>query len=125
MVSCGPKIIQYIFFAFNLLIWILGIVVLGVGIWSHGEAGTWKSLIDLDSVGQAANLLIAAGVIVALLGFLGCWGAIKKVRPLLIVYSVIVILVFILEIAAGKKNDHLQNTTHSDISLVIHNVIHF
>lgn len=102
MVSCGPKIVQYVFFAFNLLIWILGIVVLGVGISSHAKVGTWKSLIDLGgSISRAANLLIAAGVIVALLGFLGCWGAIKKIRPLLVVYSVLVLLIVILEIAAG------------------------
>jgi len=101
MVGCAPKIVQYVFFAFNLLIWILGIVVLGVGIWSHAEAGTWSTLVDLESIGQAANLLIAAGIIVALLGFLGCCGAIKKIRPLLIAYALIVLLIFILEIAAG------------------------
>lgn len=101
MVSLAPKIVQYVFFAFNLLIWILGIVVLGVGIWSHAEANTWKSLINLDTIASASNLLIAAGIIVAVLGFLGCWGAVKKVRVLLIVYSVLVFLIFILEIAAG------------------------
>jgi hypothetical protein len=110
--ACGPKIVQYTFFAFNFLIWILGIVVLGVGIWSHAEAGSWKSLVDLDSIGQAANLLIAAGIIVAILGFLGCWGAVKKVRVLLVLYAVVVLLIFILEIAAGiyayKKKDKVE-----------------
>lgn len=110
--ACGPKIVQYTFFAFNFLIWVLGIVVLGVGIWSHAEAGSWKSLVDLDAIGQAANLLIAAGIIVAILGFLGCWGAVKKVRVLLVLYSVVVVLIFILEIAAGiysyKKKDKVE-----------------
>lgn len=99
--SCGPKIVRYLFFAFNLLIWILGIVVLAVGIWSHAQGGTWKQIIDMGSMAQAANLLIAAGVIVAILGFLGCCGAIKKVRPLLIAYALLVFLIFVLEIAAG------------------------
>ena len=36
-------------------------------------------LINLDTIFETANLLIAAGVIVAIIGFLGCCGAIKKV----------------------------------------------
>lgn len=55
----------------------------------------------MDTIAQASNLLIAAGIIVAMLGFLGCCGAIKKLQPLLIAYAILVMLIFILEIAGG------------------------
>lgn len=99
--ACATNMVRYAFFLFNLLIWILGIVVLGVGIWSRVENDTWRDLIDMDTIFQASNLLIAAGIIVAALGFLGCCGAIKKVQSMLVGYSILVFLIFVLEIAAG------------------------
>jgi len=99
--ACATQTVRYIFFLFNLLIWILGIVVLGVGIWSRVENDTWSDLIDTNTIFEASNLLVAAGLIVAVLGFLGCCGAIKRWRSMLIAYSIFVFLIFVLEIAAG------------------------
>jgi len=83
------------------IFFLLGIAVLAVGIYSRVENDTWKDLVDMNVLEVAADLLIAAGVIVALIGFLGCFGAWKKVKVLLIIYSILVILIFILEVAAG------------------------
>jgi len=110
--ACATNMVRYAFFLFNLIIWILGVVVLGVGIWSRVENDTWKDLITADTLAQASNLLIAAGIIVAMLGFLGCCGAIKKIQALLIGYAVLVFLIFVLEIAAGAyaytKQDEVE-----------------
>jgi len=110
--SCGTKCVQYLFFAFNFIFFVLGIAVLGVGIYSRVENDSWKDLIDASTLMQAANLLIAAGTIVAILGFLGCCGACKRWNWMLIGYAIFVILIFILEIAGGiyayTKRDTLQ-----------------
>jgi len=99
--GCATNTAKYLFFAFNFIFFVLGIATLGVGIYSRVENDSWSDLIDTNSMFSAANLLIAGGVIVAVIGFLGCCGAIKEVRILLIIYSVVVILIFILEIAGG------------------------
>jgi len=99
--GCAAKIVKYLFIAFNLIFWILGIVVFAIGIYSRVENDSWKSLIDTDTLFSAANLLIAAGVIVAIIGFFGCCGAYKQSQWMLGVYCALVILIFILEIAAG------------------------
>lgn len=103
--GCGDgactKIVRFIFFAFNFIFWVLGIVVLGVGIYSRVENDSWKELIDANTFFAAANLLIAAGTIVAFIGFFGCLGAFKKLKILLGIYCGLVILIFILEIAGG------------------------
>ena len=39
------------------------------------------------SVVDAANLLIASGAFVMVIGFIGCCGALKQIRPLLVVVS--------------------------------------
>lgn len=99
--GCAAKIVKYLFIAFNLIFWILGIVVFAIGIYSRVENDSWKSLLDTDTLFAAANLLIAAGVIVAIIGFFGCCGAYKQSQWMLGVYCALVILIFILEIAAG------------------------
>lgn len=112
--SCGTKCVQYLFFAFNFIFFVLGLAVLGVGIYSRVENDSWKDLIDASTLMQAANLLIAAGIIVAILGFLGCCGACKRWNWMLIGYAIFVILIFILEIAGGiyayTKRDSLQES---------------
>jgi len=110
--GCGTKCVQFIFFAFNFIFWALGLAVLGVGIYSRVENDSWDELISGDSFFAAANLLIAAGTIVAILGFLGCLGAFKKIKILLGIYCGLVILIFILEIAGGAyayaKRDQVE-----------------
>ena len=50
---------------------------------------------------SAANLLIASGIIAAIVGFFGCCGAMKQVKWMLMVYCGLIALIFILEIAGG------------------------
>jgi len=61
---------------------------------------------------NAANILIAAGVIVALIGFLGCCGALKKNKCMLLSFAICIVLIFILQLAGGiyayTKSDALQ-----------------
>lgn len=111
--GCGTDLVKYLFFAFNVIFWILGIVVFAIGIYSRVESDSWQALIDVNTIFEAANLLIAAGVIVAILGFFGCCGAIKKWQWMLVAYSILVILIFILEVAAGgyayQNREKVQN----------------
>lgn len=112
--SCGGSCLKYSLFFVNFIVWVCGIVVLGVGIYSRVKAGDWSDLLTDSSVLDAANLLIASGAIVMVIGFLGCCGAIKQMRPLLVVYAILLILIFILEIAGGiyaavKKDDVLKS----------------
>jgi len=97
----STSIVRYLFFAFNFVFWILGLVVLSIGIYSRAENDTWSNLIKTNSLAQGANLLIAAGVFVAFIGGLGCFGAIKKNQHCLLGYMGAVVIIFILEIAGG------------------------
>merc|ERR1711959_389276 len=98
--GCATNVVRGLFFVFNFVFWVLGIVVLGIGIYSRIETDTWKDLINSETIFETANLLISAGVIVAVIGFLGCCGAIKKWQWMLVVYSVLVLVIFTLEIVA-------------------------
>ncbi|XP_054615708.1 tetraspanin-8-like [Dunckerocampus dactyliophorus] len=92
------KCIKYLLFFFNLLFWLSGCIILGVSIYlkvsKGGNVITDESLPGID-------LLIAVGVIIMVLGFLGCCGAIKENRCLLILFFASLLLIFILLLAAG------------------------
>uniref|UniRef100_A0A3B4AU03 Tetraspanin n=1 Tax=Periophthalmus magnuspinnatus TaxID=409849 RepID=A0A3B4AU03_9GOBI len=70
------KCLKYLFFLFNLLFWVN------------------ESLPGVD-------ILIAVGVIIMVLGFLGCCGAVKENRCMLLLFFIFLLLIFILLVAAG------------------------
>uniref|UniRef100_A0AAV2LV72 Uncharacterized protein n=1 Tax=Knipowitschia caucasica TaxID=637954 RepID=A0AAV2LV72_KNICA len=61
-----------------------GCGVLGVGIWLSVTQGSFATLSSSLPSMSAANLLIAVGSITMVVGCLGCVGAVKESRPLLL-----------------------------------------
>lgn len=121
--SCGMNVLKILLFIFNFIFWLLGVAVLAVGIWSRVDGASWESLLQDSTVLNAANLMIASGVIVAVIGFLGCCGAIKKSECMLVSYAILIFLIFILEIGAGiyayTKKDDVQNDLADNLQKAI------
>ncbi|XP_031152829.1 tetraspanin-8-like [Sander lucioperca] len=92
------KCIKYLLFFFNLLFWLSGCLILGVSIYLKVSKGGNK--ITSDSL-PGVDLLIAIGVIIMVLGFLGCCGAIRENRCLLLLFFISLLIIFILLVAAG------------------------
>lgn len=92
------KCIKYCLFFFNLLFWISGCIILGVSIYLKVSKDSTKIL--GESI-PGVDLLIAIGVIIMVLGFLGCCGAIKENKCMLMLFFVGLLLIFILLLAAG------------------------
>ncbi|XP_008313541.1 tetraspanin-9 isoform X1 [Cynoglossus semilaevis] len=92
------KCVKYLLFFFNLLFWISGCIILGVSIYLkvHKEGNE----IFNESI-PGIDLLIAVGVIIMVLGFLGCCGAIKENRCMLLLFFISLLIIFILLLAAG------------------------
>uniref|UniRef100_A0A3Q0SBN5 Tetraspanin n=1 Tax=Amphilophus citrinellus TaxID=61819 RepID=A0A3Q0SBN5_AMPCI len=77
---CGVK---YLMFVFNLIFWLGGCGLFGVGVWLSFTQSEFSSLpLSFPSL-SAANLLLVAGGITMVTGFLGCLGALKEQRCLL------------------------------------------
>ncbi|CAB1346422.1 unnamed protein product [Coregonus sp. 'balchen'] len=75
------KCVKYLLFLFNLLFWISGCIILGVSIYLKVSK---NGNMIMDEAVPFVDLLIAVGVIIMVLGFLGCCGAIKENRCMLI-----------------------------------------
>ncbi|XP_042178351.1 tetraspanin-1 isoform X1 [Oncorhynchus tshawytscha] len=90
----------------NLLILLGGLTLLGVGIWVRVDKGLFLQVLSpfstLDT--QFVNVCffcIAIGGVLVLLGVLGCCGAHKGSKCLLLLFFSIILIIFIAEVAAG------------------------
>ncbi|XP_026183208.1 tetraspanin-9 [Mastacembelus armatus] len=92
------KCVKFLLFFFNFLFWLSGCIILGVSIYlkvnKDGNQITNESLPGID-------LMIAIGVIIMALGFLGCCGAIRENRCMLLLFFISLLIIFILLLAAG------------------------
>ncbi|XP_068949180.1 tetraspanin-1-like [Petaurus breviceps papuanus] len=91
---------------FNLLIFLCGAVLLGIGIWVSVDGASFVNIFGPVSASamQFVNVgyfLIAAGCVLLILGFLGCYGAQKESKCILLMFFSILLLIFIAEIAAA------------------------
>ncbi|XP_077306875.1 tetraspanin-1-like [Lithobates pipiens] len=102
--------IKVLMIIFNLAIFLGGGTLAGVGIWVSVDSGSFLKLFGTlgsgtDSIAsQFVNvgyLLIAIGALLVILGFLGCCGAQKESKCLLIMFFSIVLIIFIAEIAGA------------------------
>ncbi|KAI3377412.1 hypothetical protein L3Q82_008599, partial [Scortum barcoo] len=75
-----------------------GCGILGVGVWLSVTQGNFATLSSSLPSLSAANLLIAVGTIIMVIGCLGCVGAVKESRPLLLTFFILLLLIFFLEI---------------------------
>ncbi|CAK8672192.1 unnamed protein product [Clavelina lepadiformis] len=93
---------KYLMFFFNLLIFLGGAALLGVGIWVTVGGDSFKQLVSSDpAIFNAVYIIIAVGALLFVVGFLGCCGAIKENKCLLATFFVMILLIFILEIVGG------------------------
>ncbi|XP_008399014.1 tetraspanin-8 [Poecilia reticulata] len=92
------KCVKNLLFFFNLLFWVCGCIILGVGIYLKVTKGGNQIT---DQYLPSFDLMIAIGVIIMVIGFLGCCGAYKESRCMLLVFFVFLLLIFILLLAAG------------------------
>lgn len=102
-------------FAFNFLFWLLGCVILGIGIWIKVDPTTISDLAKEDAQLQkffdelhtanyesfGAYVLIAVGSIIMVIGFLGCCGAIRESQCMLVLFFVFLALIFIALLVCG------------------------
>ncbi|XP_036360365.1 CD151 antigen isoform X1 [Octopus sinensis] len=98
---CSNLVLKYMFLVFNFFFWISGIVLLVIGIWLVREKHHYIELLDNNSFPVATYLLIAAGASILVIGLLGCIGAINNATLLLLIYSMFLLVIFLLEVIAG------------------------
>ncbi|XP_053546810.1 tetraspanin-4 isoform X2 [Bombina bombina] len=90
--------IKITMFIFNLIFWLGGCGILGVGVWLAVTQGKFATLsISFPSL-SAASLFMVTGSVIMVVGFIGCLGAVTEHRCLLLTFFVVLLIIFLLEI---------------------------
>ncbi|KFM58654.1 Tetraspanin-11, partial [Stegodyphus mimosarum] len=101
MVEGLAKVVKYALFIANCVILICGIAVFAVGVWTLADRSFMERLLGTDLYVSSASILIATGVIVTIISFLGCFGALKEVKCMLLTFFIILFMIFIIMLVGG------------------------
>lgn len=98
---CSVSFLKYMLYIFNFIFLLSGLAVLGVAIWTIVEKQHHLSLLATATYASTAYMLLLAGVVVILVTVLGCIAVWRLDRCLLLTYTFLLLLIFLLEAVAG------------------------
>ncbi|XP_062403821.1 CD9 molecule a isoform X1 [Sardina pilchardus] len=115
----GEMCVKYLMFAFNFIFWLAGSAVFAVGLWLRFDAKT-KGLFEGEGSPSVfftgVYILIAAGALMMVVGFLGCCGAIQESPCMLGLFFFFLLVIFAVEVAAGIWGFSNQSKVVDDIT---------
>ncbi|XP_029429274.1 leukocyte surface antigen CD53 [Rhinatrema bivittatum] len=91
------RTLKYVLFFFNLMFWICGCTILGFGIYfliNNNFAALLPSIPSLSF----GNILIVIGSVIMVVSFLGCMGAIKENKCLLMSFFSLLLIILLAEV---------------------------
>lgn len=96
-------------FFFNGIVFLAGVGILAVGVWVKVHSGSIFDVLatipnappELAQVLNVGYLLIALGGLLVIIGFLGCCGAMRESKCMLMLFFIIVMLIFLAEVAGA------------------------
>ncbi|KAK3593918.1 hypothetical protein CHS0354_011521 [Potamilus streckersoni] len=98
---CGKYFLRNVLFVFNIIFFLTGLSLLGVGLYIRLNRHTFVSLLGSTTYPVSTYLLLATGAVIILTGVLGCFGACKYIRCCLFTFAFLLLLIFLLEAVAG------------------------
>lgn len=94
--------IKYLMFIFNFFIFLCGASLLGVGIWVILDPTGFREIVAVNPLlFMGAYIVVGMGALLFLLGFLGCCGAIRENKCLLLFFFLFILLIFLAELSAA------------------------
>ncbi|XP_037328220.2 tetraspanin 34a [Pungitius pungitius] len=131
---CCSGFLKVMMFVFNGSIFLAGVCILAVGVWVKVDSGSLLGLLEtvdgappgLSQLANVAYLLMAVGGVLLLIGFLGCCGAVRESRCMLLTFFSIMLIIFLVEVAgavvllvfkdvAEQILDHLEEDVQKSI----------
>ncbi|XP_047724280.1 tetraspanin-11 isoform X1 [Prionailurus viverrinus] len=93
--------LKYLLFVFNFFFWVGGAAVMAVGVWTLVEKSGYLSVLASSTFAASAYILIFAGALVMVTGFLGFCAIVREDRSCLSAYFCLLLVIFLVELVAG------------------------
>ncbi|XP_029969241.1 CD82 antigen-like [Salarias fasciatus] len=115
---------KYFLFLFNLLFFLFGVLILGIGLWFLLDNQSFVVVLNNSPpVKVACYILIGVGAFSMLLGLVGCIGAIYEIRCLLGLYFACLLLILVAQIAAALLTYFQKETLHQEMTRIVTKVL--
>ncbi|KAM6940077.1 tetraspanin 34a [Xenentodon cancila] len=106
---CCSSFLKIMMFIFNGGIFLAGAAILGVGVWVEVDSSSLLGFLEgvedapneLSQLVHVGYLLIGVGAVLLVIGFLGCCGAMRESRCMLLTFFSIVLIIFLIEVAGA------------------------
>lgn len=115
--------VKYIVVLINFIFWLAGVALLSLSIWMYVDTASYLATDHNDKFFISIYILMAAGSLMTLVGFLGCCGAMQESSCMLGTFSTFVILIFAAEIAGAVYGYSHQEEVKTAISKRVTNMI--
>ncbi|XP_038595120.1 tetraspanin-33 [Micropterus salmoides] len=117
-------VVKYLLFIFNLIFWIISLVMVSIGVYArmmkHAEAAL--AFLSVDP----AMMLMVIGVLMFILTFCGCVGSLRENICLLQTFCISLTVIFLLQLAAGILGFIFSDKARNKVTEVIDNaIIHY
>ncbi|KAM8711873.1 hypothetical protein ACLKA7_012388 [Drosophila subpalustris] len=97
--DCGGVFVKYVLFIFNILFVICGILLIIFGSLMVSEIKNFSSVDETFAANSVAIIILVLGCLIFLVSFIGCCGAIRENSCGLTTYSVVMLGLFLCQIA--------------------------
>jgi len=100
MENCCDSMLKYIVFICNFAFFFSGVVLMAMGIYIHVGVGDYLNFVD-DGMLSTGTVLIVLGVIILVMGFFGCCGAVTENACMMFFFATMLAIIIIAEITIG------------------------
>lgn len=118
----SANLVKYLLFLFNFLFVITGITIMAIGLTVQGAYHNFSGILDPQFF-SVPTFLVVIGCLIFIIAFFGCCGAYKENYCMTLTFSVLLVLIFILELAAGISGYVLRNDTYNLLSTTMHSTM--
>lgn len=94
--------VKYALIFINLIFWVVGLASVGLAVWMLTDQTFLMSLSqEQHNFSAGLYILLAAGILMLIVAFLGCYGAIRSSQCMLVTFFSCLLVVIVAQIAAG------------------------
>ncbi|NWQ84651.1 TSN33 protein, partial [Columbina picui] len=119
--SFVSPVVKYVLFFFNMLFWVISMVMVAVGVYArllkHAEAAMACLAVD------PAVLLVVVGILTFLITFCGCIGSLRENICLLQTFSICLTIIFVMQLAVGVLGFVFSDKARGKVSEIINGAI--
>ncbi|CAK9292749.1 unnamed protein product [Gordionus sp. m RMFG-2023] len=122
--TCGI-IVKYLLFVVNFVLFAGGLTILTLAIIAITTNMNMKAILGSNLYSSSAYILIAASLLIIIISYLGCFGTYKELRSMLIIYTIILFVLFLVmligAIVGYAFNSKFQDATRNKMIDVAQN----